>query len=407
MQEKCSNIQTKLDRIFVHKFWAFPIFALFLWLLFQITFGLGEYGLIFISFCFEKLAGLATVVIPEGWGRSLVVDGIIAGVGGVMEFLPNILILFIGISVMEETGYMARASFITDNLMRKIGLNGKCFTPTIMGMGCSVPAILAARAIENRSDRIKTMLLIPLISCSAKLPFFILFAGAFFPNHAANVVFLFTVVLSFLSFGMMAFLFKKTLFKNAKNTPYFMQLPPYKIPKIGAVLKETWHNVEHYLIKIGTIVLLFSVVLWYMGNYPQTNDETIIENTYIGKFGQVLEPLVKPFGNDWKSAVAIATGFAGKEVVVSSMGVLFAVSGDANEESEGLRSELRNHFTPLAALALMWFVLIYTPCAAAFITLIRELNNWKWSLFSLFYQLAFAWIGAVAIYQIGKLLGFE
>ena len=417
----------KIDSVLTHRFWAFPIFGLFLWLLFQMTFGLGEHGYNFVAYCFEKLEIFAKNAIPEGWFQSLIVDGILAGVGGVMGFLPNILILFLGVSIMEGTGYMARAAFVMDKLMHKIGLHGKSFIPMIMGIGCTVPAIMAARTLESPSDRIKTILLTPLISCSARLPFFILFAGVFFPENAANVVFLFTIVLSFLAFGLMALLFKKTLFRKAESTPFVMELPPYRMPTAQSVLIQMWEKAQHYLIKMGTVVLFFSIVLWYMGNYPVNTAEIerfeklsekteqclnehhaiMMGSTFIGQVGHFFEPLVKPFGNDWRSAVALATGFVAKEVVVSTMGVLYAVGEDADEKSESLREILPRHFTPLSALALMWFVLTYTPCMVALATQIRELQNWRWSAFALFYQLALAWGGAIAIFQIGKLLGFE
>ncbi|MCL1946700.1 MAG: ferrous iron transport protein B [Chitinivibrionia bacterium] len=428
----------KIDAVLTHKFWAYPIFALFLWLIFQMTFVLGEYPTAFISFLFEKLYDLAAYFIPDGWFRSLITDGMISGVGAVTEFLPNILILFMGISIMEDTGYMARAAFIVDKFMHKIGLHGKSFISVIIGMGCSIPAVMATKALESPTDRIKTILLTPLISCSARLPVFILFAGAFFPKNAANVVFLFQFVLGFFAFALMALLFKKTVFYKADETPFVMELPPYRMPTLRSVLIHMWQKGQSFLIRIGTVVLVFSMVLWYMGKYPLDNDEIIryeaekakietsvvfgeekeeklhiLENqhnsimqksSYIGRIGKFLEPVVKPFGSDWGGAVALVTGFIGKEIVVSSMSVLYAVD---EGDDDSFNSALKKHFTPLSAIAFMWFVLVYTPCMAAFATVVRELNSWKWSLFSLFYQLAFAWCGAVAIFQVGKLLGFE
>jgi len=412
--KKRVELSDKIDSVITHRFWAFPIFGLFLWLLFQATFGLGEHGYHFIAFCFQKLAEFAKIAIPDGWLQSLVVDGVLRGVGGVMGFLPNILILFMGVSIMEDSGYMARAAFVTDKLMHKIGLHGKSFIPMIMGIGCTVPAVMATRTLESPTDRIKTILLTPLISCSARLPFFILFAGVFFPDNAANVVFFFTIILSFLAFGLMALLFKNTLFRKAESVPFVMELPPYRMPTMRSVLIHMWEKAQHYLIKMGTFVLFFSMLLWYMINFPQQTNEfsdeyrtrPAIESSYMGKLGQFLEPIVKPFGSDWRGAVALTTGFVAKEMVVSSMGVLYVAGGETGERSETLREVLPRHFTPLSALALMWFVLTYTPCVVALAAQVRELNNWRWSAFALFYQLALAWFGAVAIYQLGKIFGY-
>jgi len=411
-----------------------------MWLLFQATFRLGEYPMGWIESLFGWLQEFANEKLPEGTIRDLVANGIIAGVGGVIVFLPNILILFLGISIMEDTGYMARAAFITDKLMHRIGLHGKSFIPMLMGLGCSVPAIMAARTLESERDRIKTILLTPLISCSARLPVFVLFAGALFPRHAANVVFLFQVVFGFGAFILMGFVFKHTLFQKDEDYPFVMELPPYRLPTMQSILIHMWQKTEHYLKKMGGVVLLFSVVLWWMGAYPKAPDiekkfdekiisvqnllhvsendrdaeikkinaekhAAIMEQTYIGRLGKIIEPVVKPFGSDWRGAVSLVTGIVAKEVVVGSMGVLYAVGDKEHEESEGLREVLRQHFTPLSAFAFMLFVLLYIPCVVAFITVIRELKNWKWSVFSVSYQLLLAWTSATIVYQVGKILG--
>jgi len=436
------DMSEKIDAVLTNRFLAFPLFFVFMWLLFQATFRLGEYPMGWIEALFEWLGAVVSAGLDEGLLRDLLVDGIIAGIGGVIVFLPNILILFLGISIMEDTGYMARAAFITDRLMHRIGLHGKSFIPIIMGLGCTVPAVMAARTLEAPKDRIKTILLTPLISCSARLPVFVLFAGAMFPKHAGNVVFLFQVVLSFASFAGMAIVFKHTLFRQTEDYPFVMELPPYRLPTTRSVFIHLWQKSRHYLEKMGGVVLLFSVLLWWAGNYPHSaeierefgeksaqlrSDTTLSEaelgaglevlnnerqaaamrNTWIGRVGNIFEPLVRPFGSDWRGAVSLVTGFFAKEIVVSSMGVLYAVGGNADDTNETLRGRVREHFTPLSAFSFMLFVLLYTPCLVALITVMKELKNWRWSLFSLGYQLLFAWSVSTAVYQVGRLIGLS
>ncbi len=434
------EVSDKIDSVLTHRAWAYPIFLVFMWLLFQATFVLGAYPMGWIEAGVSGLMTLTTNVLPESTFRSLLVDGVIAGVGGVIVFLPNILILFLGTSIMEDTGYMARAAFIMDRLMHRIGLHGKSFIPMLMGLGCSVPAIMATRTLESRTDRIKTILLTPLVSCSARLPIFVLFAGALFPRHAGNVVFLFQVVFGFGAFIFMAILFNATLFRRAEDVPFVMELPPYRLPTARSVLIHMWHKAEHFLKKMGGVVLVFSVILWWAGEYPKsprvasrydkkieavrTNADvsakkkqkrieqlhaqkhaSIMKHTYIGRIGHVLEPAVRPFGSDWRGAVSLVTGFVAKEVVVGSMGVLYAVGTDVNEKSTALQQKLRNYYTPVSALAFMFFALLYTPCLVALVTVIRELKSWKWSVFSVAYQVLLAWTAATVVYQVGKLLG--
>jgi ferrous iron transport protein B len=432
------QVSDKIDTVLTHRFWAYPVFIVFMWLLFQATFKLGEIPMGWIENLFRWLGDFVASNLPEGVVRDLLVDGIIAGVGGVIVFLPNILILFFGISIMEDSGYMARAAFIMDKLMHRIGLHGKSFIPMLMGLGCSVPAIMAARTLESPKDRIKTILLTPLISCSARLPVFVLFAGALFPSHAGNVVFLFQVLFGFGAFIMMGFLFKHTLFKKSEDYPFVMELPPYRLPTLRSILIHMWHKTEHYLKKMGGVVLVFSVVLWWAGAYPNNpdvdkkykvkiaaaeSDKSIdslkkaaviselqkeyhaerMAQTYIGRAGKFIEPLVTPFGTDWRGAVSLVTGFVAKEVVVSSMGVLYAAGDGTSVESDGLRDVIRNNFTPVSGFAFMLFVLLYTPCVVALITAVRELGNWKWSVFSVCYQLCLAWTAATLVYQIGRI----
>jgi ferrous iron transport protein B len=385
------------------------------------------------------LGGMATALIPEGNIQDLIVDGIIGGVGGVVVFLPNILILFFGISIMEDTGYMARAAFIMDKIMHKMGLHGKSFVPVIMGLGCNVPAIMAARTLESQKDRIKTILLAPLISCSARMPVYILFAAALFPEQAGNIVFLFQFVFSIGAFFLMGVVFKKTILRG-EEVPFVMELPPYRLPTFRSVVIHMWQKAGHYLKKMGGVVLVFSIILWFAGTFPKYPDierkyedrisqtevsltlsdrekeaeiqalrdakaSEIMSKTYIGRIGTFLEPVVKPLGFDWRGAVSLITGFVAKEVVVSSMGVLYAVGEEEDSESSALQKKIAENFTPLTGFGFMMFVLLYTPCIVALVTLIRELRSWKWSLFSIGYQLVLAYLMALIIYQGGKLLG--
>ncbi|MBD3318191.1 MAG: ferrous iron transport protein B [Chitinivibrionales bacterium] len=434
------EVSDRIDSVLTHRFWAFPIFIAFMWLLFQATFKIGEYPMGWIEAGVEWLMTTTQNLMPASVIRDLIVDGVIAGVGGVIVFLPNILILFFGISIMEDSGYMARAAFIMDRLMHRIGLHGKSFIPMLMGLGCSVPAIMATRTLESRNDRIKTILLTPLVSCSARLPVFVLFAGALFPKHAGNVVFLFQVVLGFAAFVGMALLFKVTLFRGGEEHPFVMELPPYRVPTGKSVLIHMWWKARHYLKKMGGVVLVFSVILWWAGQYPKAPEiearyekkieavrhvgnvsldekddrvaslesamnAEVMRQTYIGRIGRVLEPVVRPFGTDWRGAVSLVTGFVAKEVVVGSMGVLYAVGDEVDEENDALRDELKHHFTPLTAVAFMLFVLLYTPCVVALVTLVRELKDRRWSIFSVVYQVVLAWTAATVVYQTGRLLG--
>ena len=432
------DISEKIDAVMTNKYLAYPVFALFMWLLFQATFSLGAYPMAWIESGIELLSGFVISVMPPGAVRSLIADGIIGGVGGVLVFLPNILILFFGISILEDTGYMARIAFIMDKLMHRIGLHGKSFIPLIMGLGCNVPAIMASRTLESNKDRILTILIAPLITCSARLPVYILFAGAFFPQHAGNIIFI-LYFSSFLFAFLMGFLFKKTLFRG-EEYPFVMELPPYRVPTFKSALIHMWEKAKHYLQKMGGVVLIFSIIIWFLSNYPaqqelsarwdQRIDEVkemtietgelpdqlqelqiqkhneMMKNTYIGRIGRFIQPALGPLGFDWRMGISLVTGFVAKEVVVSTLGVLFTVEADVDEESAALQNSLRRAYTPLTALAFLFFVMLYTPCIVALVTLIREIQSWRWSLFSLVYQIGLAWLIAFLIRWGGIMLGF-
>ncbi|MFP4521254.1 MAG: ferrous iron transport protein B [Fibrobacterota bacterium] len=428
------EISDKIDAVLTHPLWAYPVFFLFMWLLFQATFVLGEYPMEWINMFFGGVSSLLGNILPDSILKKLLIEGIIDGVGGVASFLPNIMILYFGISIMEDTGYMARAAFIMDRIMHKMGLHGKSFIPMIMGLGCSVPAIMAARTLESRTDRIKTILLVPLISCSARLPIFVLFAGALFPKNAGNVVFLFQFILSFAAFFLMANIFKKTIFKG-ENHPFVMELPPYRLPTLKSVSIHMWQKAGHYIKKMGTVILVFSAILWFAGSFPKSPEiaseydkiistgrmqnapESTIDslrsqknsrikpNTYIGKLGKAVSPLVEPLGFDWKASVSLITGFVAKEIVVSSMGILYGADGEEADD-RSLQNKVSDNFTPLQGVSFMIFVLLYTPCVVALVTEIRELGNRKFAVFAVAYQLAFAWTMSFIVYQGGRLLGF-
>lgn len=405
-----NTLTAKLDNVLISKVWGYPIFILFMYIMFQATFSLGEYPMSWIESGVAYLSSLLDGKMADGPLKDLLIDGVLGGVGGVIVFLPNILILYFFISLMEDTGYMARAAFIMDKLMHKMGLHGKSFIPLIMGFGCNVPAIMATRTIENRISRIITILINPLMSCSARLPVYLLLAGTFFPNHAGLVLFGIYATGIILAV-LIARIFKKFLFRQ-DEVPFVMELPPYRFPTGKAIWSHTWDKGWQYLKKMGTIILLGSIVIWFLGYYPRPNVEgeltaeqrtEQLENSYIGKIGHAIEPAIKPLGFDWKIGVSLLSGVAAKEIVVSTMGVIY--SGDAEEETASLSQKLQADtwsdgskvFTPAVALGLMLFVLIYFPCLATIVAIKNETGAWKWALFAVGYSVALAWIMAFLV----------
>lgn len=401
----------RLDRILTNRWLGFPLFLFFLWVMFQTTFNIGQFPVDWIEQGIAWLSKTATRFLPAGMITDLLVDGIIGGVGGVIVFLPNILILFLFISFMEDTGYMARVAFIMDKLMHLIGLHGKSFIPLIMGFGCNVPAVMATRTLENRRDRILTMMILPLMSCSARLPVYILIAGAVFPDQAGNMIFgiyLFGILLSIL----VALVLKNTLFRK-QDSPFVMELPPYRVPKARAVLKHMWFKGQLYLKKMGGVILIASVVIWALGYFPQTGGTKAeqLEKSFIGIIGKTVEPVIEPLGFDWKMGISLITGTLAKEVVVSTLGVLYQDEEDVSTLPERIRQEVyidgpragEKVYTPHAALAFLLFVLIYVPCVAVLAAIKREAGGWKWALFMAGYTTLLAWTMAFATYQIGDL----
>ena len=404
------SITERIDHILVHKIWGYPIFFFFVWLMFFSTFFLGAFPMLWIGNLVEWTATGCIAVLPNGFVQDLIVNGVIAGVGGVIVFLPNILILFFFISIMESTGYMARVSFLMDRLMHKIGLHGKSFIPLIMGFGCNVPAIMATRTLANQKDRILTMLILPFMSCSARLPVFILLIGTFFPKHPVIMllgIYLLGVLLSVL----FALLFKHTLFRHSA-APFVMELPPYRVPTVRAVLQDMWIKAKHYLKKMGGVILIASTIIWMLGYFPQRSAREF-EKSYIAQIGKAIEPAVEPLGFDWKMGVSLLMGTAAKEVVVSTMSVLYTGEESADETlSARLKSETydtgkpteKHVFTPLVALSFIVFILVYFPCVAVITAVGKESGSWKWALFLVFYTTAAAWILSFLVFQIGNLL---
>ena len=390
-----------IDSIVTHRIWGYPIFFLFLYIMFEGTFVLGDYPMQGIEWLVDQLGNLIRNNMAEGPLKDLLIDGIIGGVGGVIVFLPNILILYFFISILEDSGYMARAAFIMDKIMHRMGLHGKSFIPLIMGFGCNVPAIMATRTIEDRKSRLITMLVNPLMSCSARLPIYLVMIGAFFPN-CASFMLLCIYTAGILLAVIMARIFSKFLVKG-EDSPFVMELPPYRMPTSKSIMRHTWEKGAQYLKKMGGIIMIASIIIWFLGYYPRHDAHESVaeqqENSYIGQIGKAIEPVIKPLGFDWKLGIGLISGVGAKELVVSTLGVLYTNEGDV----ENVNLSNRIPITPLVALAYMLFVLIYFPCIAALAAIKQESGSWKWALFAACYTTALAWLVSFAVYQIGGL----
>jgi len=442
-----------IDEIVTSKYLSYPIFLFAIWITFQSTFYIGDYPMQWIEMLVAYVGDVISDLLPDGMLKDMLVDGILGGVGGVIVFLPNILILFFFLTLMEASGYMARVAFIVDKLMHKVGLHGKSFVPMLMGFGCNVPAIMATRTIENKNDRLVTMLIIPFMSCSARYPVYILLINAFFKDYRGSLLFgiyLFGIFLA----GIVAWAMKKTLFK-IEVIPFVMELPPYRMPVFKSVLKQTWFKGEQYIKKMGGIILIASIVVWALGYFPMNKDistkydnqitrvesrlkvnsdnnqilydsisklkidklSDLQENSYIGMLGKFIEPVIKPLGFDWKMGISLIAGSAAKEIVISTMGVLYQVESDT-ENDQQLISRIKNQkyidgirkgesvFTPLVALSFMLFILIYFPCIAVIAAIKNESGNWRWSLFLTIYTTVLAYLVSLLVFQVGSTLGF-
>lgn len=442
---KESDATRVIDAIVTNKYLGFPLFFIFMWVMFECTFRLGDYPMGWIESAVEWLGNIIRGYMPDGILKDLIVDGIIGGVGGVIVFLPNIVILYAFISFMEDSGYMSRAAFIMDKVMHKMGLHGKSFIPLIMGFGCNVPAILATRTIESRNSRMITMLINPFMSCSARLPVYLLFVGVFFQSHAGLALFSLYII-GILLAVISARLFKRFLFAG-EDAPFVMELPPYRMPTIKSVCRHMWDKSRQYLRKMGGVILIASIIIWFLGYFPQNNFENqeidsrieqIEENytngliseevkteqideqealkmtdhteySYIGRLGKFIEPVMRPLGFDWKIGVSLLTGSAAKEVVVSTLAVLY--TGNADEDQSSLQERLLSStnpdgtptFTPLVVVSLLLFILIYFPCIATIAAIKEESGSWKWGLFSIVYTTLLAWLISFSVFQIGSL----
>lgn len=405
-KEESKTLTDKIDNVVTNKWLGYPIFLLALFITFNATFVVGVYPMEWIEAGVEVLASWLRDVMAPGMFRDLLVDGIISGVGGVLVFLPNILILYFFISLMESSGYMARAAFIMDKLMHHIGLHGRSFIPLFMGFGCNVPAIMATRTIENRNARMITILIVPLMSCSARLPIFLLLAGTFFPQSAGVALFSMYIIGVALA-ALMAVVFRKTLFSK-EETPFVMELPPYRMPSVKTMVRDTWDKGVQYLRKIGTTILVGSIVIWALSYFPLNSQQlevnTQLENSYLGRIGKAVQPMLEPLGFDWKASVALVTGVTAKEIVVSTLGVLYSVDeDDAVSLSDKLLSATDENGDPLynsaVAISLMLFVLIYLPCIGTLATIKSETGSWWWAVFVAVYTIALAWVVSFVVYQ--------
>lgn len=404
-----------LDAIITHKYLGFPLFFLFLYIMFQVTFSLGQYPMDWIDAGVAALGDWVSRSMPDGPVKAMLVDGVIGGVGAVIVFLPQILILYLFISFMEDSGYMARAAFIMDKLMHKMGLHGKSFIPLIMGFGCNVPAIMATRTIESRRSRLITMLVLPMMSCSARLPIYIMITGTFFALQYRSIIMLSLYAIGILMAVIISRLFSKYVIKG-EDTPFVMELPPYRFPTSKAIIRHTWEKGKQYLKKMGGIILVASIIVWALGYFPhndQLDNQTQQEQSYIGRIGKAIEPVFRPQGFDWKLDVGLLAGVGAKEIVASTMGVLYsndssvAESNDTDNDTAKYtrlrRQMLSDGITPLAAYSYLLFVLLYFPCVATIAAIKNESGSWKWALFGALYTTALAWIVSAAIYQVGQL----
>ena len=432
-EEKSTKI---IDAFVTNKLFGFPLFLIVMWLMFWATFQIGSYPMEWIERLVAWISGLVSKTMADGPFKDLLLDGIIGGVGGVIVFLPNILILYAFISFMEDSGYMARVAFIMDKLMHRMGLHGKSFIPLVMGFGCNVPAIMSTRIIESKSSRLITILINPFISCSARIPIYVLLVGAFFPDYGAWVfVSLYTLGIAIAV--LTAKLMRKFWFK-ADETPFVMELPPYRMPTMKATIRNMWSKAEQYLRKMGGLILVASIIIWALSYFPHYETEdlpkeyvaaTLAEmpadqtegmsqsqieksmlteyqqsNSILGKIGQFVEPVVRPMELGWKSCVSLIAGSAAKEVVVSTLGVLYVGDDDAELLTERLQSPSRltgkTPFTPASALAFMVFVLLYFPCIATLTAIERETGTWKYEMFSVINNTGLAWVFAFLTYRI-------
>jgi ferrous iron transport protein B len=428
-EKRSINSSERIDNILTNKYLGFPIFILSISLAFYATFKLGAFPMSWIDNMVSFISLQTSALLPDGMLKDLLINGIINGTGSVLVFLPNILILFFFISFMEDSGYMARAAFIMDKIMHRFGLHGRSFIPMVMGFGCNVPAIMATRTLRSPGDRLLTMLIIPFMSCSARLPVYVLFITAFFPEQPALVlsgIYFTGILMAFLT----AQLLNRTIFRN-KETPFVLELPPYRVPTLKNILIHMWDKAQQYLRKIGGVILIGVIIIWALGYFPRDNTSIVnnnqspdnnpsntpsmrLHNSYLGQIGHFIEPVMSPLGFDWKMSISLLAGLPAKEIIVSTMGVLYQV--DENKPELGLSNKLKNEkfvsgdkigqnvFSIPVALSFLAFVLIYFPCIGVIATIKNESGKLKWALFTVFYTTGIAWIVSFFVFKIATYL---
>ena len=411
---RAKNLTQKIDNLLINKFLGIPLFLFFMWALFQLTFEIGSIPMEYIDTAFVWLGEQAKAVLGEGELGSLVADGIIAGVGAVIMFLPNIVILFFGIAILETTGYMSRVAFLLDGFFHKFGLHGKSFIPLVTGFGCSVPAYMAARTLKNEKDRLITLFIIGFMSCGARLPIYVLFAGAFFAQESAGNI-LFIIYISGAILGLMMAKALKTFVFKGEDEPFVMEMPKYRMPSFKLIWHTVYGQAKSYLKKAGTFILGAAILIWFASNYPKVEiPENLdskqaklyaLEHSYLGQIGHASEPFFAPLGMDWRMVVALETGLAAKEVVVSTLGVLYALGDEVDASSEGLIAQIKKNIPFASAIAFIVFVMIYLPCLAASMVFAKETGGWKYLVYLFFMTTASAWILSFVAYRITLALG--
>jgi ferrous iron transport protein B len=410
---KAKNLTQKIDNLLINKILGIPLFLFFMWGLFQLTFELGSIPMDYIDASFSWLGDQAKAALGEGELGSLVADGMIAGVGAVVMFLPNIIILFLGIALLETTGYMSRVAFLLDGFFHKFGLHGKSFIPLVTGFGCSVPAYMAARTLKNEKDRLITLFIIGFMSCGARLPIYVLFAGAFFAEEQAGNI-LFIIYISGAMLGLLAAKVLKVFVFKGEDEPFVMEMPKYRMPSLKLIWHTVYGQAKSYLKKAGTFILAASILIWFASNYPKIDAPTNLdvnqvklyelENSYLGKIGHASEPFFSPLGMDWRMAVALETGLAAKEVVVSTLGVLYALGDEVDEGNAGLIEQIKANIPFASAIAFIVFVMIYLPCLAASMVFAKEAGGWKYLVYLFLSTTATAWILSFIAYRVTLLI---
>jgi ferrous iron transport protein B len=409
------NSLKKLDAVLTHKVYGILIFIGVIWIIFEATFGLGYFPMIWLEKLMFLLEHLLNNLLPDNWIRSLVVTGILKGVGGVLIFLPNIVILFLLISLMEESGYMARVTKVMDKVMKPLGLNGRSFISMVMGLGCNVPAIMAAQKIENKHSRLITTLVNPLMPCSSRFTVYVLLISAFFPDHSGSILFL-VYMTSVGIAAALALLLKKFIFK--KTSDYYQPpIMPLRLPSLRRSFLSIWVYSKMFLKKIAGAILIASIVIWFLGYFPRgTDGRTNIEKSYLGMIGKSIEPAISPLGFDWKMGISIISGVAAKETVVGTLSELYQQEHQPGNDKNNLIKTLKAQkytdgdkagqpiFTPLVALSFMFFISIYTPCIATITTIKKVTRSNKWTLFVIAYTTILAWLISFGIFQIGSLI---